>query len=121
MKFSRAARKRKASGCVKLASMSIIPDDARIAALCRRFNVRRLELFGSAATGRFDPERSDVDLLVEFAPMPPAAYAAAYFGLSEALEAACGRPVDLVSEAALANPYLICRIAAEKRRLYPQP
>lgn len=99
--------------------MSIIPDQARVAALCRRFNVRRLELFGSAATGRFDPRHSDLDLLVEFAPMSPGACAAAYFGLKEALEAACGRAIDLVTEAALANPYFIRRIATEKRRLYP--
>jgi hypothetical protein len=35
-----------------------------IAALCRRCAVRRLDLFGSAATGRFDLERSDLDFLV---------------------------------------------------------
>jgi predicted nucleotidyltransferase len=101
--------------------MPIVPGEARIAALCLRFNVRRLDLFGSAATDRFDPGHSDLDLLVEFAPMSPSAYAAAYFGLREALEAECGRPIDLVTEAALANPYLIRRIAAEKRRLYPPP
>jgi hypothetical protein len=76
-------------------------------------------LFGSAATNRFDPERSDIDLLVEFEPMPPGAYATAYFGLREALEAAFGRGVDLVTEAALANPYLVRSIAEQKRRLYP--
>ena len=101
--------------------MSIAFDDAQLAALCRRFNVRRLDLFGSAATGRFDPGHSDIDLLVEFAPMPPSAYASAYFGLREALEETFGRQVDLVTEAALANPYLIRRIAAEKHRLYPPP
>ena len=35
-------------------------------ALCRRFHVRRLDLFGSAARGDFDPVRSDIDFLVEF-------------------------------------------------------
>ena len=35
--------------------------------LCRRFHVRRLEVFGSAARGDFDPARSDIDFLVEFA------------------------------------------------------
>ena len=39
-----------------------------VAELCRRFHVRRLEVFGSAARGDFDPERSDVDFLVEFDP-----------------------------------------------------
>jgi uncharacterized protein len=101
--------------------MSIALEESRIAALCRRFNVRRLDLFGSAATGRFDPGHSDFDLLVEFAPMSPGAYAASYFGLREALEAEYGRPIDLVTEAALANPYLIRRIAAEKRLLCPPP
>ncbi|MBV8575147.1 MAG: nucleotidyltransferase domain-containing protein [Acetobacteraceae bacterium] len=38
----------------------------KLRALCRCFHVRRLDLFGSAARGDFDPERSDVDFLVEF-------------------------------------------------------
>ncbi len=38
----------------------------QIAALCQRFGVRRLEMFGSAASGSFDPERSDVDFLLDF-------------------------------------------------------
>ena len=36
--------------------------------LCRRFHVRRLDLFGSAASDGFDPARSDLDFLVEFDP-----------------------------------------------------
>jgi hypothetical protein len=35
-------------------------------ALCRRFHVRRLDLFGSAARGGFDLEQNDIDFLVEF-------------------------------------------------------
>jgi len=89
--------------------------------LCRKFRVRRLNLFGSAATGTLDPARSDVDLLVEFEAMPPSAYAAAYFGLRAAAETLLGRPVDLVTEAALANPYLRRRIEGERRALFPQP
>ncbi|MDR3535251.1 MAG: nucleotidyltransferase domain-containing protein [Acetobacteraceae bacterium] len=93
-----------------------------IADLCRRFRVRRLDLFGSAATGRgFDPARSDLDLLVAFEPLPPVDYANAYFGLREALEALSGRPVDLVTEAALENPYLHRRIETERRPLFPVP
>ena len=42
---------------------------AEIAALCERFGVLRMEVFGSAARGYdFDPEHSDIDLLVTFAP-----------------------------------------------------
>jgi len=42
-----------------------------LAALCRRHHVRTLELFGSAADGSFQPDRSDLDLLVDFQPMAP--------------------------------------------------
>jgi predicted nucleotidyltransferase len=37
------------------------PRSNEVRALCRRYGVRRLELFGSATTGAFDPQRSDVD------------------------------------------------------------
>ena len=90
-------------------------------ALCRRFGVRRLDLFGSAATGGpFDPGRSDLDFLVALDDgLPPAAYAEAYFGLRAALEDLFGQPVDLLTEPALENPHLRRRIAAEGRPLFP--
>jgi len=90
--------------------------------LCRRFRVRRLDLFGSAATGRgFDPVHSDLDLLVVFEPLAAADYTRAYFGLREGLEALSGRPVDLMTESALENPYLRRRVEAERRALYSAP
>lgn len=93
---------------------------AALPALCRRFGVRRLDLFGSAATGRFDPARSDLDLFVAFDErLPPAAYAEAYFGLRAALEDLFGRPVDLLAEPALENPHLRRRIEAERQPLFP--
>ena len=70
-------------------------------ALCRRFHVRRLDLFGSAARGDFDPEESDIDFLVEFDRSAPQHPFDAYFGLKEALEELFGRPVDLVEAGAL--------------------
>ena len=91
-----------------------------LTALCGRFGVRRLDLFGSAVTGRFDPERSDLDFLVAFdSGMSPAAYAEAFFGFREALEALFGRPVDLVTEAALENPHFRRRVEAERRPMFP--
>ena len=39
--------------------------------LCKNRGVRRLALFGSAATGSFDRSSSDLDLIVEFNPMQP--------------------------------------------------
>ena len=75
--------------------------------LCRRFHVRRLELFGSAARDDFDPERSDFDFLVEFDRQHRDALSLrTYFRLKEGLEALFGRPVDLVELGAIRNPYL---------------
>jgi predicted nucleotidyltransferase len=74
--------------------------------LSRRRHVRRLAVFGSAITDRFDPSHSDVDVLVEFEPLAPVARAEAFFTLLEDLERLFGRPVDLVERAALRNPYL---------------
>lgn len=93
----------------------------RLSDLCRRFHVRRLGLFGSAVRGGFDPERSDLDLLVEFEPMPPGAYAEAYFGLRAELESLFGRAIDLLTEASLANPYLRRRIDRESLTLFALP
>lgn len=86
---------------------------ANLEALCRRFGVRRLELFGSAVTG-FQRETSDLDFLVEFEPPIGPGYADRYFGLLESLEALFGRPVDLVVASAIKNPYF--RDTVEKTR-----
>jgi len=48
--------------------------------LCRRFGVKRLYLFGSAAQGNFRPESSDLDFLVELDDSSPADYIENYFG-----------------------------------------
>ena len=89
--------------------------------LCRRFGVRRLDLFGSAATGRFDPARSDLDFLVEFEEPSTGGFRGPYFGLLEALETLLQRKVDLLTERSLENPYRRRRILAEKRTLYQAP
>lgn len=47
----------------------------QLAKLCRQHGVRRLALFGSALGEDFDPERSDLDFLVEFQPLPPGEHA----------------------------------------------
>ena len=70
---------------------------AEIAALCARYRILRLEVFGSAARGHdFDPERSDIDLLVTFA--PGTRYDLdLHMSLEEALQQLFGRPVDLLT------------------------
>ncbi len=89
-----------------------------IEALCRRFRVRRLDVFGSAATGIFREDASDLDFLVEFEDPAGPGYADRYFGLLEALESLFGRPVDLVVDAAIANPYLRASVERTRALLY---
>ena len=88
---------------------------AEIAQLCRRYAVRRLEVFGSAARGTdFDPARSDADFLVDFEPGSGLPALRQFFGLAEALEQLLGRHVDLVEPRAIRNPYL--RASIDKAR-----
>lgn len=89
-----------------------------LAALCRRYRVRRLELFGSAATDTSPRQESDVDFLVEFEALPNGQYADTYFGLLEALEHLVGRPVDLVIARAIKNPYFRQSVDQTKTLVY---
>jgi uncharacterized protein len=84
-----------------------------LVALCRECHVRRLDLFGSAVTGRFDHEQSDVDILVAFDELAPGAY--------EGLERLFDRDVDLLTDVALDNPYLRREIEAQTRTLFSAP
>ena len=86
--------------------------------LCQSVGARRLDVFGSAVRDDFDPMRSDLDFLVEFEEVPPAAYVQAYFALKEGLERLFDRPVDLVTVSSLANPYFRERVTAERQNVY---
>jgi predicted nucleotidyltransferase len=87
--------------------------------LCRKYRVTRLEVFGSAAGDAFDPERSDIDFLVEFqigSNLGP--WMANYFDFQNELENLLGCKVDLVMESALKNPYFIKEVNRSKKLLY---
>ena len=89
-----------------------------LARLCAEYNVLRLELFGSAVSGAFWPQHSDLDFLVEFRPLQPGAYADSYFGLLAALERLFGRPVDLVAAKAIKNPYFLESVNQTRTLVY---
>jgi len=99
-----------------LAAIEVGRDE--VARICRRHCVRRLSVFGSATSERFDPSRSDVDLLVEFEKMAPSEHAGHYFGLQEDLEALLRRPVDLVEPGPIRNPYFKQSVEASKVLLF---
>ena len=89
-----------------------------IAEVCVCHGVVRLDAFGSALRDDFRPGESDVDLLVEFAPMEPYARVDAYFGMLEELRALLGLEVDLVMAGAVKNPYIARDIERTRRMLY---
>lgn len=74
-------------------------------ALCRKYGVRRLDVFGSATRSDFDPGRSDIDFVVEFNDFTVENAADRFLGLMVDLEDLFGRPIDLVSYRAIRNPY----------------
>ena len=90
-------------------------DAIKLADLCRRYYVRELSLFGSAARGEMRPD-SDIDLLVEFLPdaeIDLVDYAGLMLDLSHLL----GRNVDLVSKNGL-KPMIRASVLKEARLLY---
>jgi predicted nucleotidyltransferase len=89
-------------------------DVERIAEICRRYGVARLDVFGSVSRGAATPD-SDVDVLYELA--PGARLGWGIEALADELSEALGRPVDLVSRNAL-HERLRESVLAEARVLY---
>lgn len=93
-------------------------DLGAIRAACERFQVVRLDVFGSALRDDFEPGRSDIDLLVDFGAMSPYEKPDAYFGLLDELRAILDSDVDLVMVGALKNRYIRDDVHRTKRVLY---
>jgi predicted nucleotidyltransferase len=92
---------------------------ATIAELCRPHRVRRREVFGSGARETdFDPQCSDVGLLVEFDADDGAPALTTYFALRDDLAALLGRPVDLVMAGSLANPFVKAEVDRTREPVY---
>lgn len=102
----------------KFVNAAVAAHQAEIMELCRVFHVKRLELFGSAMHAGFDSERSDVDFLVEFEPLPSGRYATAFFDFKAELEQLLKRTVDLVVDSAIRNPYFRQSVEQTKVLLY---
>lgn len=86
--------------------------------LCLRYSGQRLDLFGSAATGGYHLEGSDLDFMVESQLESFSAYADAHFDLLEALEQLFGRSVDLVVGSAIKNPYFLQSVEETRTTIY---
>jgi len=86
--------------------------------LCRKFRVRQLQLFGSAATGTFEPATSDLDFIAEFADTHTADYADRYLDFSEALEELFHRRVDVITKRAIQNRFFRAEVERTARVIY---
>jgi predicted nucleotidyltransferase len=92
---------------------------AEVRALCEKYGVKRLAIFGSAVKGTFKLETSDLDFVVEFKDDVLGVDGwNAYFGLKFAFEDLFGRNVDLVEESAVKNPYFRQVLDLTQRDLY---
>jgi len=91
----------------------------KIRSLCLENNVSSLYAFGSVCSGKFN-ESSDIDLLISFKPMDYGDYADSYFKIADQFEKILQRPVDLLTEKSLSNPYFIHSLNKNKVLLYGQ-
>jgi len=86
--------------------------------LCVAQRVAGLELVGSATTVDFDPERSDLDFLVQFKDPDRPGIADRFMGLAEGLERIFSRKVDLVTGKSLKNPFFANAVNRSKQLIY---
>lgn len=89
-----------------------------IAALCRKYGVVRMDVFGSAIRDDYRSGESDIDLLADFGDQDPFELIDAYFGLLDELRAILGPNVDLVMSDAIKNPYICAEVDRTKQLLY---
>jgi len=86
--------------------------------ICLSFDVKRLYVFGSLGSDKFDEKTSDIDLIVEFDQMDPITKGEKLISIWDKFEELFGRKVDLISRTQVRNPYLQKGIDATKQLIY---
>ena len=86
--------------------------------LCHDYKVTKLYTYGSVNTGKFDKEKSDLDIIVELSPMDPEKRGELLIDLWDRLEELFQRKVDLLSKPEVENPYLQMGIDKTKKLIY---
>jgi predicted nucleotidyltransferase len=98
--------------------MSILDKyESDIQRLCRTHHVKSLYAFGSVLTDQYSLT-SDIDLIVDFDNVDVAGYADNYFSFKFSLEDIFLRPIDLLEEKAIRNPYFRAEIVKNRRLVY---
>lgn len=91
-----------------------------LAELCKHYDIRKLDVFGSAATGAFNVESSDLDFVVDLGDYDPNV-GERFLRFADALETLFGYPVDLVTERSITNPYFRESVDASRITVYAAP
>ena len=87
--------------------------------LCENHKVKALYAFGSVITEKFD-DNSDVDLVVDFQSLDILDYADNYYDLKFSLEDILKRPIDLLEDKAIKNPYFRQNLDKQRQLIYGQ-
>lgn len=85
--------------------------------ICGKHKVKHLYAFGSVLTDNFN-ENSDIDLIVDFEKIDLNEYADNYYDLKFSLEDLLHRPIDLLEQKAIKNPYFLEKIESQKQLVY---
>lgn len=99
--------------------MNLIYDNIdKIRALCERYKVKSMYVFGSVLNNRFNDD-SDIDLLFSFkSDIDFNNYSNNFFDLWDNLKSLLGRNVDLVDERTIRNPYFKEEVEETKKLIY---
>jgi predicted nucleotidyltransferase len=90
-----------------------------VRALCEKYSVKRLTIFGSAVKGTFDPEKSDLDFAVEFEwHADPSERGRRWLELWDELKELFDRNVDLVVASTIKDPSFSQILALTEQELY---
>jgi len=87
--------------------------------LCKTHRVKSLYAFGSVLTENFNKE-SDIDLIVDFSNIDVEDYADNYYEFKFSLQEILKRPVDLLEEKAIKNPYFRLSVNKKRQLVYGQ-
>ena len=96
--------------------LDLTPYKPQLIELCKTFSVGRLDLVGSAVREDFDAERSDIDVLIQFAGKENLFHR--YFDLKFKLEELFGKKVDMLQEGAIDNPYVKASLEKDRVSVY---
>ncbi len=91
--------------------------DNEIKQLCAIHKVKRLYAFGSVLSKNYN-KKSDIDFIVDFEPVEISLYADNYYDFKFSLEKILNRPIDLLEEKAMKNPYFLQQVNDQRQLIY---